>query len=64
MDDILIAAKDKEECRERVKAVRHVLDNANVLINEGNRRTRVLNSSGWGMSYLQKGSRQPKVKPT
>ena len=35
MDDILIAIKDKEELREPVKAVRHVLDKANVLINEG-----------------------------
>ena len=34
MDDILIAAKDKEKLRERVKAVRHVLEKANVLINE------------------------------
>ena len=34
MDDILMTAKDKEELRERVKEVRHVLDKANVLINE------------------------------
>ena len=30
MDDILIAVKDKEELRERVKAVRYMLDKANV----------------------------------
>ena len=35
MDDILIAAKDKEELCGRIKAVRHVLDKANVQINEG-----------------------------
>ena len=34
MDDILIATKDKEELRERVKAVRYVLNKANVQINE------------------------------
>ena len=35
IDDILIAAKDKEELRERVKAVRYVLNKANVQINGG-----------------------------
>ena len=34
-DDILIAAKGKNELRERVKAVRYVLNKTNILINEG-----------------------------
>ena len=64
MDDILIAAKDREKLRKRVKAVRHVLDKANVLINEGKSTDESPEVEWWGMSYPQKGSSQPRARPT